>query len=482
VVNNNHINKKSTIESSEYTGGNVINDEHVSMSTELGDEQRVKVLSPGALVIKRFIRNRLAIVGFFIIAFMFLFSFVGSILSPYDEAEVFTYVGTMSKEYASVTQNNEFRYTVAEGKEYGSVEHSKFILAQNNGESFFNSGDSDYSIIEEGEEFYRITYVIPIADITYFKGLFDVMPFEGRDIDKNLETEIYNALESSKGQFEFEDEIYTLKQVKRDYVLGKLEDVAIESMLIIDPAKPDLKIDYDFKLAVEKVINTEGTNTFTVNDQSFEIEVTDGIASVYENKSGERAPYAVISDLAIQPVSPEIFLTIEFKTAIQQAISEELTSFSFTYSKNRIKTGHWFLKYHGYIVAPDFLHYFSWCLGNIINEIPSIKTYLTLYYLSLRSLNQLHQRQTGNRFSTSRFTYDTYGFTLGHIKRHTIYSFNSTNICKKVCMKIIKLNYIIRIIHHCSILCFWYVLTCILLFKGLGNLPVLLCNLSGFFG
>jgi peptide/nickel transport system permease protein len=329
VGNNNYINNKNPNKSLEHAGGNVADDEYISMSTELGDEQRVKVLSPGAMVIKRFIRNKLAIVGFFIIVFMFLFSFVGSLLSPYDETQVFTYVGTMSKEYASVTQNNEFRYTVEEGKEYGDIEHSKFILAKNNGESFFNSGGEDYNITQEGEEFYRITHVIPVANVTYFKGLFDVMPFDGQDIDEKLEAEVYNALESSKDQFEYENEVYTVQQVKRDYVLGKLEDVAIESMLIIDPAQPDLKIDYDFKLAAEKAINTTGAKSFTVKDQSFEVEVVDGIAGVYENKSGERIPYAVLSDLAIQPVSPEMFFTIEFKMAIQQAISEELTSFSF---------------------------------------------------------------------------------------------------------------------------------------------------------
>ena len=41
----------------------------------LDDAQRVKVLSPGMMVIKRFIRNKLAIIGMVIIIFMFLFSF-----------------------------------------------------------------------------------------------------------------------------------------------------------------------------------------------------------------------------------------------------------------------------------------------------------------------------------------------------------------------------------------------------------------------
>ncbi|WP_252891416.1 hypothetical protein [Thermoclostridium stercorarium] len=66
--------------------------EHLSTSLRLDDEQRVKVLSPGMLVFKRFVRNKLAIAGFFIIVFMFLFSFVGGLLSPYNETQVFTHV------------------------------------------------------------------------------------------------------------------------------------------------------------------------------------------------------------------------------------------------------------------------------------------------------------------------------------------------------------------------------------------------------
>ena len=51
----------------------------------LSDDRRVKVLSPGALVAKRFFRNRLAVTGMVILVAMFLFSFLGGLLSPYDQ-------------------------------------------------------------------------------------------------------------------------------------------------------------------------------------------------------------------------------------------------------------------------------------------------------------------------------------------------------------------------------------------------------------
>lgn len=48
----------------------------------LNDDRRVKVLSPGMLVAKRFIRNRMAVTGLVILVFMFVFSFIGGLISP----------------------------------------------------------------------------------------------------------------------------------------------------------------------------------------------------------------------------------------------------------------------------------------------------------------------------------------------------------------------------------------------------------------
>ena len=53
-------------------------EEHYS----LNDDRRVKVLSPGMLVAKRFIRNRMAVTGLVILIFMFVFSFIGGLVSP----------------------------------------------------------------------------------------------------------------------------------------------------------------------------------------------------------------------------------------------------------------------------------------------------------------------------------------------------------------------------------------------------------------
>ena len=91
----------------------------------LNDDRRVKVLSPGALVARRFFRNRLAVIGLSILIAMFLFSFLGGVISPYGQDEQFYTYTQMSKEYVGFTRNDAMRFVVADGQEFGSIAQSK---------------------------------------------------------------------------------------------------------------------------------------------------------------------------------------------------------------------------------------------------------------------------------------------------------------------------------------------------------------------
>ena len=82
----------------------------------LDDESRVKILSPNMMVFKRFIRNRLAIFGLVILVLMFLFSFVGGIISPYRQQEVFRKYEMVPKEYASATSMKAFGTSTSMGR------------------------------------------------------------------------------------------------------------------------------------------------------------------------------------------------------------------------------------------------------------------------------------------------------------------------------------------------------------------------------
>ena len=49
---------------------------------------RVKVLSPGRTILKRFFRSKLSVVGLVILIALMLISFIGPLLSPWEEQEV----------------------------------------------------------------------------------------------------------------------------------------------------------------------------------------------------------------------------------------------------------------------------------------------------------------------------------------------------------------------------------------------------------
>ena len=77
---------------------------------KLDDARRVKVLSPGMLVFKRFIRNKLAVVGIIILVIMFLYSFLGPLFSPYKRAQIFVKEVEEWGDYATGKFNNESRF------------------------------------------------------------------------------------------------------------------------------------------------------------------------------------------------------------------------------------------------------------------------------------------------------------------------------------------------------------------------------------
>ena len=74
----------------------------------LDSTERVKVLSPGQLVFKRFINNKLAIVGSAVLIFMFLFAFVMPLFYPYSQTEIFYKYDSSIVDYAMASERMEY--------------------------------------------------------------------------------------------------------------------------------------------------------------------------------------------------------------------------------------------------------------------------------------------------------------------------------------------------------------------------------------
>lgn len=291
----------------------------------LDDDQRVKVLSPSMLVFKRFIRNRLAIIGTFIIIGMFLFAFLGGFISPYDESQVFMGYEKMSKDYASVTKNKEFRYTTAEGKDFPSAVKAELILAVNSGKTEFTSMDKKYALTKEGENLYRVSLMDKYATATILRGIASVKAEKGVTLSKDLENAFLAAIEAKETSFTFEGVTYQVTNQGKEYSLSVLDDVALASYKIFDAYNKDTKLSYEFKLAAEKALN-ENKTSFDADGKTYNVELEGSSATIFFNEGGNRVDYAQLSDYVVAPIGNDVFLDVQFKSLIQEAINADLTT------------------------------------------------------------------------------------------------------------------------------------------------------------
>ena len=269
------------------------NDEHYS----LNDDRRVKVLSPGALVAKRFFRNRLAVVGLSILIFMFVFSFIGGLLSPYGEDEFFYREDQINKEFAVVTENSDFRYMAKDSNLFGSAVQAQTMLAiQKNSESFSYNG-TNYALAQEGSDFYSISSGGKLIGIAY-KDV--VSSSDGQALSFEF---VYTALKSYAALAQEVEEEAEQETAGVSEATGATDDAA-------EPAEP------------EEVIEP-AVKTFTVDGLTYTIEEDGGVLQ------GEKE-VAYISRYIVQPIMPDIFLSRDFKEKLIDTIAVGGTKFTYT--------------------------------------------------------------------------------------------------------------------------------------------------------
>ncbi len=292
----------------------------------LDDARRVKVLSPGMLVFKRFVRNKLAVVGFIILLFMFLFSFLGAWLSPYEQAQVFKGVGYMSKEYAGATYNEELRYTIADGESFGSAERTQFLLALGQDSEIFSQGDNAYYYGRIGEDAYRIVQLELVAEVLI--GVFN--PLGDNEIPAGLITAYESAADKKLNSFELDGVFYRITKKNKAVLVSIEHDVALALLDVYDAyneADSANVSSFDFKLASSLAL-AQNSKTFMVGAHTFSIEHDDGRITIFDEADNK---YAEVSNIIVNPLDQSLFLTVDYRTVIRQAITDRQSSFSYTH-------------------------------------------------------------------------------------------------------------------------------------------------------
>lgn len=290
----------------------------------LDDEQRVMVLSPGMLVTKRFLRNHLALVGLIIIVFMFSFSFIGGVLSSYGEREVFRTYETALKDYAGASVNKEYQFTNAKGKEFPALAKADMILAINKNSNSFISDDIVYTLIKETEGLYRIVQLKEAGSIMTVKGITSFTQTGDVLFTDSIKEACSKAITANEQSFEVEGVTYVITKNGKMSMISLAEEVAIATTMVFHTYAKDTNLTSEFKVEAQKAIANK-LNSFHEDGLTYTLENRDNTALIFLDGK----EYTSASQYSIKAIASDVFLSIDFKLALEQAIRNNETKLEF---------------------------------------------------------------------------------------------------------------------------------------------------------
>ncbi len=235
----------------------------------LNDDRRVKVLSPGAMVAKRFFRNGVAVFGMIVLVFMFVFSFVGGIVSPYAQDEKFYTTEYQMKEYAGVTKNEEFRFAEADGQEFGGAVQAKTILAIKQSAASFDYRGTVYNVAKEGENLYSVSLGGAMVGIAYQDIVS--MSTAGAEISFDFRLNALKAAANGETAFTADGKSYQMDE--NGVMSDETGEVGFISQYVVQSVMPDIFLSRDFQEAVVAAVET-GDPDFKYTSEEGEHEYT----------------------------------------------------------------------------------------------------------------------------------------------------------------------------------------------------------------
>ena len=316
-------------------------EEHYS----LNDDRRVKVLSPGMLVAKRFIRNRMAVTGLVILIFMFVFSFIGGLVSPYGQDQFFYTDKTIRKSFGEAKENTEFRYGSNSDELFGLTAQAKAMLAIQQGKDSFNFSNHNYTMNKVSDEMFTIS----CDGVMVGYAAKDMVNADAADQKLSFEFN-YQALTAyATGAKEFTADGVTYALAEDGGVTLDGADYAYISRYLVQAISPDVFLSRDFKDKLLATIATaqDGKATFTYTDESLIMDEPEQTEDG-ENADGQTSGINTEDPNAPKPDDTSNTATaeydLEFKAAtnswqiLQEKSSRQYDQYSFPNMKHWLGT------------------------------------------------------------------------------------------------------------------------------------------------
>ncbi len=286
-------------------------------SVGLDDVSRVKVLSPGRQVFKRFMRNRLAVFGSGLLILMFVFSFLGPLFYPYGQKEIFYKYDTQNVNYAlakEITSYTGYKLssdiTVPRTVTTSINSMAKKLIAADGDGALLVADDDAFLLNRINDDVFNLSSVATrkVASVGSGSALVgtydmidDTITFNGQKIDGLLEA-LKADFNRAGGEFTFEGVTYAYeKDVAKSYnIYSEMNGVVMY----------DTDLPASFEGAFEKAAGSKAYSFVVSGKTYFLVESTNGYDAYFV--SGEKAAM-VFTRLTFNAISSDVKISDELK-------------------------------------------------------------------------------------------------------------------------------------------------------------------------
>ena len=286
-------------------------------SVGLDDVSRVKVLSPGRQVFKRFMRNRLAVFGSGLLILMFVFSFLGPLFYPYGQKEIFYKYDTQNVNYAlakEITSYTGYKLssdiTVPRTVTTSINSMAKKLIAADGDGALLVADDDAFLLNRINDDVFNLSSVTTrkVASVGSGSALVgtydmidDTITFNGQKIDGLLEA-LKADFNRAGGEFTFEGVTYAYeKDVAKSYnIYSEMNGVVMY----------DTDLPASFEGAFEKAAGSKAYSFVVSGKTYFLVESTNGYDAYFV--SGEKAAM-VFTRLTFNAISSDVKISDELK-------------------------------------------------------------------------------------------------------------------------------------------------------------------------
>ncbi|MBQ9058574.1 MAG: ABC transporter permease, partial [Atopobiaceae bacterium] len=221
--------------------------------------------------------------------FLFVISFIGGLVSPYREDQLFYRQDDQNKQYAAVRENTELRYITENDADFPAVARAKLVLALKSDDTAFEASGVSYRYEKASDDLYLIyrdgtadSVAIATYDVVSSSTSNEQLPF-------GLVRSILMAQANGDSSFDFEGTTYTLDE--SGSVLKGSEEVAYSSRYIVQAIMGDVFLSRSFKDELLESIDAGDTN-FSFTDE-------DGTTADYTiSYDAEKGDYSILQSVA----------------------------------------------------------------------------------------------------------------------------------------------------------------------------------------